>query len=267
VTPREAARLQSELRGLLRLEPFIGPVRLVAGADVAFSRRDDLVFAAVVLVTWPDCVTTATATAVREGTFPYIPGLLSFREGPAVLEAFGRLDGDPDLVLFDGQGIAHPRRLGLAAHLGLLLDIPSIGCAKSRLCGDHEEPGSDRGSIAELKDGGDVIGAAVRTRDGVRPVYVSPGHRMNLASAVSFTLAACRGFRLPEPTRRAHALVTSFKAETLGGGPVRPAAVQARRRRDSSTPLDGSARIGRNRVVGFILSDGHRTRQGETEAM
>jgi deoxyribonuclease V len=188
----------------------------VAGADVAFSKRDDLVFAAVVLMTWPECVTTATATAVREGAFPYVPGLLSFREGPAVLEAFGRLASDPDLVLFDGQGTAHPRRLGLAAHLGLLLDVPSIGCAKSRLCGQHEEPGRGRGSTAELTDGGEVIGAAVRTRDGVRPLYVSPGHRMDLQSAVSFTLAACRGFRLPEPTRRAHALVTRFKAETLG---------------------------------------------------
>ena len=216
VTPREAAGLQSELRGLLLLEPFNGPVRLVAGADVAFSKRDDLVFAAVVLMTWPECVTTATATAVREGAFPYVPGLLSFREGPAVLEAFGRLAADPDLVLFDGQGTAHPRRLGLAAHLGLLLDIPSIGCAKSRLCGEHEEPGKRRGSTAELTDGGEVIGAAVRTRDGVRPLYVSPGHRMDLRSAVSFTLAACRGFRLPEPTRRAHTLVTRLKAETLG---------------------------------------------------
>jgi deoxyribonuclease V len=216
VTPREAARLQSELRALLRLEPFAGPVRLVAGADVAFSRRDDLVFAAVVLMTWPDCVTTATATAVREGTFPYVPGLLSFREGPAVLEAFGRLEAQPDLLFFDGQGIAHPRRLGLASHLGLLLDLPSIGCAKSRLCGEHAEPGRVRGSAADLTDGGEVIGAAVRTRDAVRPLYVSPGHRMDLPSAIAFTLAACRGFRLPEPTRRAHTLVTRLKAETLG---------------------------------------------------
>jgi deoxyribonuclease V len=196
---------------MISLEPFDGPVGLVAGADVAFSRRDDLVFAAVVLMTWPECVTTATATAVREGTFPYVPGLLTFREGPAVLEAFSRIAVPPDLVFFDGQGTAHPRRLGLASHLGLLLDIPSIGCAKSRLCGQHEEPGRKRGSTAEMTDDGEVIGAAVRTRDGVRPVYVSPGHKMDLASAISFTLAASRGFRLPEPTRRAHALVSGFK--------------------------------------------------------
>jgi deoxyribonuclease V len=204
------------LRGLLRLEPFDGPVRLVAGADVAFSRRDDLVFAAVVLMTWPECVTTATATAVRKGTFPYVPGLLTFREGPAVLEAFSRLAAPPDLVFFDGQGTAHPRRLGLASHLGIILDIPSIGCAKSRLCGEHEEPGWERGSSVDLIDGGEVVGAVVRTRTGIRPLYVSPGHRMDLTSAVSLTLAACRGFRLPEPTRQAHTLVTRLKREALG---------------------------------------------------
>ena len=217
VTPREAVRLQTELRELVRLEPFAGPVSLVAGADVAFSRRDDLVFAAVVLMTWPECVTSTTATAVREGTFPYVPGLLSFREGPALLDAFGRLPQEPDLLFFDGQGIAHPRRLGLASHLGLLLDVPSIGCAKSRLCGEHADLGSVPGSVADLIDGGEVVGAAVRTRDGVRPLYVSPGHRMDLPSAVTFTLASCRGFRLPEPTRRAHALVTRLKTGTLCG--------------------------------------------------
>jgi deoxyribonuclease V len=216
VTPQQAARLQSELHARLRLVPFIGPARLVAGADVAFSKRDDLVFAAVVLMTWPDCATTATATAIREGTFPYVPGLLTFREGPAVLEAFGRLAGKPDLVLFDGQGTAHPRRLGLASHLGIILDIPSIGCAKSRLCGEHEEPGWERGSSVDLIDGGEVVGAVVRTRTGIRPLYVSPGHRMDLTSAVSLTLAACRGFRLPEPTRQAHTLVTRLKREALG---------------------------------------------------
>ena len=218
VTPREAARLQGDLRGILRIEPFTGPPRLVAGADVAFSRRDDLVFAAVVLMTWPECNSVATATAVREGTFPYVPGLLSFREGPAVLEAFDRLPALPDLLFFDGQGIAHPRRLGLASHLGLLLDIPSIGCAKSRLCGEHEEPGRERGSTAALTDGGEIVGAVVRTRDGVRPLYVSPGHRMDIPSAVAFTLAACKGFRLPEPTRQAHTLVTRLKMETLRTG-------------------------------------------------
>jgi len=216
VTPREAARLQGDLRGMLRIEPFVGPPRLVAGADVAFSRRDDLVFAAVVLMTWPDCEPVATAKAVRAGTFPYVPGLLSFREGPAVLEAFGRLTARPDLLFFDGQGIAHPRRLGLASHLGLLLDIPAIGCAKSRLCGEHEEPGRVRGSTAALTDGGEIVGAVVRTRDGIRPMYISPGHRMDIPSAVVFTLAACKGFRLPEPTRRAHTLVTRLKSEMLG---------------------------------------------------
>ncbi|HEY6000469.1 MAG TPA: deoxyribonuclease V [bacterium] len=217
VTPRDAAALQADLRGRVRVEPFDGPVRFVAGADVAFSKRDGLVFAAAVLLKWPDCETAAVATAVRAGTFPYVPGLLSFREGPAVLEALAGLPRRPDLLFFDGQGIAHPRRFGLASHLGLLLGLPSIGCAKSRLCGEHREPGRRRGSAAELTDGGEVIGAALRTRDGIRPLYVSPGHRTDLPSAIAFTLAACRGFRLPEPTRRAHTLVTDLKAGRLRG--------------------------------------------------
>jgi deoxyribonuclease V len=144
------------------------------------------------------------STAEREVEFPYVPGLLAFREAPAVLQAWSRLRSDPDLIIFDGHGMAHPRRMGIACHLGLVLDRPSIGCAKSRLCGQHEEPGAAAGDWAPLTDGDEWIGAAVRTRTGKQPVFVSVGHRVSLATAISLTLTCCRGYRLPEPTRQAH---------------------------------------------------------------
>jgi deoxyribonuclease V len=137
-------------------------------------------------------------------TFPYVPGLLAFREGPVVLAALEQVSDPPDVLLFDGQGLAHPRRLGLATHIGVLLDRPSIGCAKSRLCGEHEEPPAERGGWVPLRDGDEVIGGVVRTRAGVRPVYVSVGHRVDLETAVSLVVACCTRYRLPEPTRRAH---------------------------------------------------------------
>jgi deoxyribonuclease V len=152
------------------------------------------------------------AIATRPATFPYIPGLLSFREGPVILDAMNKLSAAPDLLIFDGQGVAHPRRLGIASHIGLLLDLPSIGCAKSRLCGQHEEPGLERGSHVPLMDKGETIGSVVRTRSGVKPVFVSVGHRLDLRTSVEYVLACCRGYRLPETTRRAH-LMASSKAQ------------------------------------------------------
>ena len=140
--------------------------------------------------------------------FPYVPGLLSFREAPLTLAACEKLTLTPDLILVDGQGIAHPRRLGLACHLGLFLNMPTIGCAKSRLCGSHEMPGVEAGSYAEVIDKGEVIGAALRTRSGVKPVYVSIGHKIDLPAAIHWVLECCRGYRLPEPTRLAHLAAT-----------------------------------------------------------
>jgi deoxyribonuclease V len=148
-----------------------------------------------------------TSAVRRRVTFPYIPGLLSFREAPAIVAAWRRLRHRADLLLCDGQGIAHPRALGLAAHLGLLLGVPAIGCAKSRLCGENDEPGPRRGDRAPLVLDGRVVGAVVRTRDRVRPLYVSPGHLLGVESAVRWVLACGGGFRLPEPTRRADMLV------------------------------------------------------------
>lgn len=207
LTADEAASLQAELALRLVLCWDGRDVTCVGGVDVAV--KGETARCAIVVLRYPDLSLLTAALAEAPVTFPYIPGLLSFREGPAILAAWERLERHPDLLLFDGQGIAHPRRLGIAAQMGLWLDCPTIGVAKSRLYGRHREPGPNRGDWAWLHDERNpeqVIGAVVRTRAGVRPVYVSPGHRMDVAHAVTFVLACCRGFRLPEPTRLAHHL-------------------------------------------------------------
>jgi deoxyribonuclease V len=178
--------------------------RFIAGVDISVDRVRDEARGAVVVLSYPELRLVETQVVNGKVDFPYVPGLLSFREAPLTLAAFERLETAPDLVLFDGQGIAHPRRLGLAAHLGLFLDTPSIGCAKSRLCGHHNTPGPDPGSYAELVDGGEVIGCALRTKTGTNPLYVSIGHKIDLASAINWVVRCCRGYRLPEPTRLAH---------------------------------------------------------------
>jgi deoxyribonuclease V len=213
VTYRQAVAIQDRLRK--RIVRRGGPVRirLVAGADVSYEKADDRFYAAVVVMTYPELRVVEQASASGRARFPYIPGLLTFREGPILLEAFEKIRSEPDLVIFDGQGYSHPRRLGLASHMGLLLDVPSIGCAKTRLCGEHTEPGRERGSTAALRHSGELVGRVVRTRTGVKPVYVSVGHRISLSRAVKWVLATCRGLRLPEPTRQAHMLVNSLRKE------------------------------------------------------
>ena len=202
---REAVALQRELAGRVEVRDRLAErVRLVAGVDVSSARFGTEVYAAVVVYDLDNASLVATAAASLDAVFPYVPGLLSFRELPVVLEAFRRLAAIPDVVLVDGQGIAHPRRLGVASHLGLWLDLPTIGCAKSRLCGVHGEPGARRGEWTSLMDGAEEIGWVVRTRDRVRPLFVSPGHRVSMARAVQIVLACGRGYRLPEPTRQAH---------------------------------------------------------------
>lgn len=205
LSPKEAIALQRELaeRVVLRDE-LPEEVRLVAGVDVSCSRFAPEVFAAVVIFDLAEDLIVETATAQAAEAFPYVPGLLSFRELPVVLEAFRKLRQPPDVVMVDGQGTAHPRRLGIASHLGLWLDLPAIGCAKSRLCGEHDEPGEKRGDRASLVDAGEEIGRVLRTRDRVRPLFVSPGHRVGMDRAVEIVLDCGRGYRLPEPTRLAH---------------------------------------------------------------
>jgi len=176
----------------------------VAGVDTHY--QNGLAIAAVVVVSIQNLEPVDWVTSTQRLNFPYIPGLLAFREGPAVVEALAKLRSQPDLLIFDGQGIAHPRRIGIASHIGLLMDRPSIGCAKTRLVGRHAEPGCEKGSYALLRDRGETIGAALRTRSGVKPVYVSIGHRVDLPDSIRLILQCCRRFRLPEPIRRADQL-------------------------------------------------------------
>lgn len=211
VTPAEARRIQSELRGRVERRDRIGAVRLIAGADVALDLVRHRAIAGVIVFRFPSLEEVERASAVRPLTFPYVPGLLSFREAPALLAAFARLRSMPDLLFFDGHGYAHPRRLGIACHLGLLLDRPSIGCAKSLLIGEHRPPALAAGSRAGLRDAGETIGVALRTRTGVKPVYISTGHRISLERAAEFALAACDGLRIPRPTRLADHFVEACK--------------------------------------------------------
>jgi deoxyribonuclease V len=213
LTPKEAVALQARLRSRVERADRIGEVRRVAGVDVGFEQDGRVTRAAVAVLDYPGLALADQAVARVATRFPYVPGLLSFREIPAVLAAFERLRAPPDLILYDGQGIAHPRRFGIASHLGLVLDCPSIGVAKTRLIGAHRTPPDRRGAWTPLLDTGEgdsaeTIGAVLRTRKGVKPLYVSIGHRVSLATAVRWTMACCTGYRLPETTRWAHRLAS-----------------------------------------------------------
>ena len=177
---------------------------LVAGIDISSPNAQGVARGAVVVLRYPEFRTVEVQVAEDKIAFPYIPGLLSFRESPLLLAACEKLCNTPELVLVDGQGIAHPRRFGLASHLGLFLDVPTIGCAKSILCGKHQPVEDESGSHAELLDNGELIGAALRTKSGTKPIYVSVGHKIDLALALQWVIKCCRGYRLPEPTRLAH---------------------------------------------------------------
>lgn len=178
--------------------------RFIAGVDISAGRAQGTATGAIVVLSYPELRVVEIKVARGRLDFPYIPGLLSFRESPLTLAACEELTITPDLILVDGQGVAHPRRFGLASHLGLFLDTPTIGCAKSLLCGSHEEPGIEPGSYAEIMDKDETIGVALRTKLGVKPVYVSIGHKVDLKTAIHWVRQCCRGYRLPEPTRLAH---------------------------------------------------------------
>jgi deoxyribonuclease V len=187
-------------------------VKFIAGADISTQRDSIQAYAGVVVMTYPELAVVEERGVVFELSFPYVPGLLAFREAPPLLKVFEALEREPDLILFDGQGIAHPRGLGIASHTGLLLDKPSIGCAKSLLFGHFEEPGLEQGAYTHLYDHHrQVIGAVVRTRTGVQPVFVSIGHRIDLPTAIRFVLASCQGYRIPEPIRKSHDFVNRLR--------------------------------------------------------
>lgn len=212
LTPLEARRVQSKIPALVLRKNRFQTIRTVAGADIALAEAQG--FAAVIVYSFPELVELERTYAVGKLKFPYVPGLLAFRELPLLIETFTKLRRRPDLVLADGHGWAHPRRAGMACHLGLLLDTPTIGCAKSLLVGRFETPGAKRGSTSALRDGRERIGTVLRTRDGVRPVFVSCGHRVSLPTAVRLVLRCCDGYRIPRPQRQADHWVKQLKRST-----------------------------------------------------
>ena len=211
LTPREAMRLQQELRDRVIREDRFKEIRFVAGADLAFDPPTNVAFAGVIVYSFPELAEVERCMARRKLRFPYVPGLLSFREGPVLMAAFERLQVTPDLLLIDGHGVAHPRRFGIACHMGVLLDTPAIGCAKSLLVGEHDDPGERAGASTPLMDKGERIGTVLRTRDHVKPIYVTIGHRVSLDSAVKLVKQCLDGFRIPKPTREADHYVRELR--------------------------------------------------------
>jgi deoxyribonuclease V len=207
----QARKVQTRLSGRVRVSPLEKPPTSVAGVDAAFSANE--VFAAACLFAFPSLEPIEDSVAVLELRFPYVTGFLSFREGEAIMAAVRGLSRKPGLLLVDGQGIAHPRRIGIASHVGVLLDIPSVGCAKSCLIGQYSGLGRKKGAAVPLCDKGETVGSVVRTRTGVRPLFVSPGHRIDVVQAVAFTLACTGATRIPEPLRRADFLAGKAKRE------------------------------------------------------
>ena len=207
----QAVELQKTLACKVQFTRLKESPKLIAGLDCAISKDGQRIVAAAVVLKMPDFEPVETKSAVQKISFPYIPGLLSFREAPAAIAAVEKLKNEPDVFIIDGQGIAHPRRLGLAAHLGLFFDKPTIGCAKSRLTGQFEEPLSEKAAYSLLKDKRETIGAVVRTRTNVKPVFVSVGNRCLLEDAIQITLACAVKYRLPEPTHLAHQLVSKLR--------------------------------------------------------
>ena len=213
VSPAEALNIQRRLAAQVSRSSQVTTPRFVAGVDISTGKAQGIATGAVVVLEYPGLRLIETKVIQERLDFPYVPGLLSFRESPLILAACQKLTATPDFILVDGQGIAHPRRFGLASHLGLLLNTPAIGCAKSLLCGQHKEPGAEPGSYAEVIDKGEIIGVALRTKTGVKPVYVSIGHKIDLETAIYWAMKCCHSYRLPEPLRLAH---------LTAGGNLRP---------------------------------------------
>jgi deoxyribonuclease V len=223
VTPKEAAAIQREMRERVSLVDAIAvdDIRVVAGVDNTYTRqrKETTAYAVVVALDFATMEVVETSFAVCEVGFPYVPGLLSFREAPAILDAFRGLKTEPDVILFDGQGIAHPRRIGLASHLGVVLDRSSVGCAKSKLVGEFEEPERVFGAQTPLVHRGEQVGVALRTRPRHAPLFVSPGHKLSIPTAVEIVLRCCRDERfMPEPTRLAHEAITEYAREDRESG-------------------------------------------------
>ena len=217
VTPKAAVGIQNNLKNRIQLKDSFGKIRVIAGADVAFDKSENQGYGGVIAYRFPELVEIERQGVIRPITFPYVPGLLAFREAPILLEAFASLETEPDMILFDGQGIAHFRRMGIATHMGIVLNKPTIGCAKSRLIGGYADPGEDVGSTSPLIDGEDTVGAVLRTRKKVRPIFVSPGTKISLETCIKVVLKCVDGYRIPKPTREADRYVAHLKKDEGSG--------------------------------------------------
>ena len=204
---KKAVEIQERLKKSIILRGSAKDCKLIAGADVSYTKESEIFYASVVVFNLQTMERVEEVTASGKVDFPYIPGLLSFRESPILLKAFAKIKSEPDVIILDAQGIAHPRGIGLASHIGLLLDKSSIGCAKTRLIGEYNEVGGEAGCHSQLTVKDKIVGAVLRTRKNVKPVFVSPGHKIDLKTSIALILKSCRGYRLPEPVRQAHNLV------------------------------------------------------------
>jgi deoxyribonuclease V len=206
VSIQQAIRIQEVLKDRIILKKTFSKVRTIGAGDVAYPKSEDFLLGAIVVLSFPDMKILDMATANGKIPFPYIPGLLSFREGPILIKTFQRLKLKPDVMIYDGQGIAHPRGMGLASHMGLWLNIPSIGCAKTPLLNEFISLGISKSSFQWIRKEGKNVGAVLRTKENVKPLFVSPGHRIDLLTSIQIILESCKGFRFPEPLRKAHQL-------------------------------------------------------------
>jgi len=216
LSPAQAIELQKQLRNQIKIEPLLKPIQTIAGADISFNKYEETVYAGIIILSFPGLQEIAKSTIISKTTFPYIPGLLSFREVPALLLAWNQLQIKPDLLVLDGQGIAHPRRMGIATHFGLVTDTPTLGCAKSLLTGKFETLLEAAGSQSFIYDQEEVIGAALRTKTKVNPIFISPGHRIDLEQSLEIIKQCVNGYRIPEPTRKAHLLVNQIRTQNMG---------------------------------------------------
>lgn len=211
LTVTAATQIQNELRDDIIIQPRNFPMNIIAGADISFNKFSTTVYAGIILIRFPELIPIGYSLVKREVLFPYVPGYLAFREVPALMPAWENLPLKPDLLVVDGHGIAHPRRMGIAAHFGVLAKTPTVGCAKKVLCGKYEEPASEKGSSTPLIFKNEVVGAALRTKHAVKPVFVSPGYCMDVAGTVEIISQCVGRYRIPEPTRLAHNIVNSFR--------------------------------------------------------
>ncbi len=218
LSPADALKIQAEMRARTDLSPMPAEPRIIAGADISFNKYSETVYAGMVLMTFPGLQIIHRESVVTRATFPYVPGLLAFREAPALIEVWNKLPVKPDLVILDGMGTAHPRRMGIAVHFGILTGISAMGCGKSLLVGKHDAPGEEAGSTVPLIHQGEIIGTVLRTKRKTNPVYISPGHHITMEQSVSIIKQCVAGYRIPEPTRQAHLWVNEVRV-AAGAGP------------------------------------------------